>query len=202
MQGIFDSTVQADLMLLNVRRCCEVHGFENHDDVIDVGESLNIVLAVTYDMQSNEAVFPHELEQQLKGLSPCYVLSAVHVNAVVPRDDVVAEVADEQLHESPSIEQLIKEQRDDISLKDYFVFASVDKGDFEVCKGLLYNTDHVLGQIVDQLCLPRNHRGSVLKLAHDSVFGGHMGRSKMKERIRLSFFWSTLMIDVNSIYLL
>ena len=126
LQGIFGSTVQADLMLLNVRRCCEVDDFENHNDVIDVGESVDIVFAVTDDMQGNKAVIPYEVEQQ--GLSPCYVLSAVYVNAVVPRDDVVAEAADEQLHESPSIEQLIKEQRVDISLKDCFDLASADKG--------------------------------------------------------------------------
>ena len=55
------------------------------------------------------------------------MLSAVHVNAVVPHDDVVTEVADEQLHESSSVKQLIKEQQDDISLKGCFVLASVDK---------------------------------------------------------------------------
>jgi len=40
---------------------------------------------------------------------------------------------------------------------------------------------------VSQLCLPQNRRAKVLKLAHDSVFGGHMGEKKTRERIRLFF---------------
>jgi len=32
----------------------------------------------------------------------------------------------------------------------------------------------------------------VLRLAHESVFGGHLGEKKMRERIRLSFFWPEL----------
>jgi len=32
----------------------------------------------------------------------------------------------------------------------------------------------------------------VLKLAHDSVFGGHMGEKKTQERIRPSFYWPGL----------
>jgi len=32
----------------------------------------------------------------------------------------------------------------------------------------------------------------VLRLAHDSVFGGHLGERNTRERIRLSFFWPEL----------
>ena len=51
---------------------------------------------------------------------------------------------------------------------------------------------------MSQLCLPQNRRAKVLKLAHDSVFGGHMGEKKTRERIRLFFYWPGLRQSVRS----
>jgi len=48
---------------------------------------------------------------------------------------------------------------------------------------LLYHND----RHVCQLCVPQVRRDDLLKLAHDSVFGGHMGERKTFERVRLSF---------------
>ena len=53
---------------------------------------------------------------------------------------------------------------------------------------LFRSKDKVEGQPVSQLCLPQSKRVKVLKLAHDTVFGGHMGEKKTRERIRLSFY--------------
>ena len=39
--------------------------------------------------------------------------------------------------------------------------------------GLLYHRDQVEGQSVSQLCVPKGRRDNVLRLAHESVFGGH-----------------------------
>jgi len=39
--------------------------------------------------------------------------------------------------------------------------------------GLLYHCDQVDGQSVSQLCVPKGQRDNVLRLAHESVFGGH-----------------------------
>ena len=41
--------------------------------------------------------------------------------------------------------------------------------------GLLYHRDQVEGQSVSQLCVPKGRRDNVLRLAHESVFGGHLG---------------------------
>jgi len=46
---------------------------------------------------------------------------------------------------------------------------------------VLYHKDKVKGQLVSQLCLPQSRRVKVLKLAHDSVFVGHMGDKKIRE---------------------
>ena len=43
-----------------------------------------------------------------------------------------------------------------------------------------------------QLCVPQGRRDNILQLAHESVFGGHLGERKTRERIRLSFYWPGL----------
>ncbi|GFX60434.1 retrovirus-related Pol polyprotein from transposon 17.6 [Trichonephila clavipes] len=43
-----------------------------------------------------------------------------------------------------------------------------------------------------QLVLPRCRIDKVMKLAHESVFGGHMGVKKTKERIKYNFFWPNM----------
>jgi len=87
---------------------------------------------------------------------------------------------------------LIKEQHDDVSLGQCWDMAKVNKGGFVVDHGILYHIDKVDGQRVCQLCVPTSRRDSVMRLAHDSVFSGHLGERKTRERIRLSFFWPQL----------
>ena len=43
-----------------------------------------------------------------------------------------------------------------------------------------------------QLCVPTIRREPILKLAHDSVCGGHLGERKTCQRIKLSFYWPGL----------
>ncbi|GFT92148.1 retrovirus-related Pol polyprotein from transposon 412 [Trichonephila clavipes] len=43
-----------------------------------------------------------------------------------------------------------------------------------------------------QLVLPRCRIDKVMKLAHESVYGGHMGVKKTKERIKYNFFWPNM----------
>jgi len=40
--------------------------------------------------------------------------------------------------------------------------------------------------------VPTTRRESILKLAHDSVYGGHLGERKTCQRIKLSFYWPGL----------
>ena len=51
---------------------------------------------------------------------------------------------------------------------------------------------------MSQLCVPKDRRPQILSLAHDSIFGGHLGERKTRDRIRLSFFWPRLQPDVHS----
>jgi len=70
--------------------------------------------------------------------------------------------------------ELIAEQHNDVSLAECWEQSKVNKGDFVICKGILYHKDKVEEQPICQLCVPESKRVHVLKLAHDSVFGCHL----------------------------
>ena len=74
--------------------------------------------------------------------------------------------------------------------------ARDNKVGFIISRGLLYHNDKVEGQSICQLCVPECRRDRVLKLAHDFVFGGHLGERKTRERICLSFYWPKLRYSV------
>ena len=74
--------------------------------------------------------------------------------------------------------RLRDEQQQDETLTDCWSLARQGKSNFVVSRGLLYRNDKVEGQTVCQLCVPTARRESILKLAHDSVYGGHLGERK------------------------
>lgn len=88
--------------------------------------------------------------------------------------------------------RLRDEQQQDETLTDCWSLARQGKSNFVVSRGLLYRNDKVEGQTVCQLCVPTARRESILKLAHDSVYGGHLGERKTRQRIKLSFYWPGL----------
>jgi len=90
---------------------------------------------------------------------------------------------------SSEVDKFMAEQRLDPTLSQWWALAEGNKEGFTISRGLLYHNDRVEGQPVCQLCVPQGRRDEVLKLAHDFVFGGHMGERKTFERVRLSFYW-------------
>lgn len=90
---------------------------------------------------------------------------------------------------------LIEEQRNDTTLSGCRKLADRGKGNFLYRGGVLYHIDHVVGQRVEQMVLPKTRRLDVLSLAHDKC-GLHLGQRKTNERIRYSFFWPELRNDV------
>jgi len=53
----------------------------------------------------------------------------------------------------------------------------------------LYHNDTVLGQPVEQLCLPRSRVAEICRIAHDIC---HQGIKRTKEKIRSHFFWNNM----------
>ncbi|GFV47000.1 hypothetical protein TNCV_3033971 [Trichonephila clavipes] len=78
------------------------------------------------------------------------------------------------------------------SLEKVRAELKLNKGNFLLIDGLIYHRDKILNQPVMQLVLPRCRIDKVMKLAHESVFGGHMGVKKTKERIKYNFFWPNM----------
>ncbi|GFS77431.1 hypothetical protein TNCV_4491141 [Trichonephila clavipes] len=74
------------------------------------------------------------------------------------------------------------------SLEKVRAELKLNKGNFLLIDGLIYHRDKILNEPVMQLVLSRCRIDKVMKLAHESVFGGHMGVKKTKERIKYNFF--------------
>ena len=51
---------------------------------------------------------------------------------------------------------------------------------------------------VKQILVPMSLRKKVMSVAHDSIFGGHMGIRKTEDRILINFYWPRLHNDVTS----
>jgi len=98
--------------------------------------------------------------------------------------------SDESINDDAS--KLLEKQQQNASLADSWSMARQGKGNFVVSQGLLYRKDKVEGQPVCQLCVPTTRREPILKLAHNSVYGGHLGERKTCQRIKLSFYWPGL----------
>lgn len=88
------------------------------------------------------------------------------------------------------------EQRGDQSLKKAYEDARKGKGGMFLSNKLLYHRDSIAGTRVDQLVLPRSKREEVLPLAHESLWGRHLGPKKTKARIKNSFYWPGVEPDV------
>ena len=101
-------------------------------------------------------------------------------------------------------EQFRQLQKDDPTLKQ--AWETVDKpslkGTFVIRDGLLYRMWEPPGQgtdaAIEQLVLPQQCRGTVLKLGHSIPLAGHMGRSKTARRLLQRFYWPTLFRDVKT----
>lgn len=88
------------------------------------------------------------------------------------------------------------EQLHDESLRGAWKNAERGKAGMHIVDEMLYHKDKVLGQSVRQLVLPLSRRSAVLRLAHESYWGGHLGFRKTKARIKYSFFWPNMESDI------
>ncbi|GFS06936.1 reverse transcriptase, partial [Elysia marginata] len=52
------------------------------------------------------------------------------------------------------------------------------------------------GDVIRQVVVPNDLRGSVMRLAHESILSGHLAAKKTTERILSNFFWPNIWDDV------
>jgi len=94
-----------------------------------------------------------------------------------------------------SAEILRRDQKSDRSLIHCWSLADRQRTGYYVRDGVLYRNYKYLGQEYEQLVLPVNRRQEVMRLAHE-IYAGHLGAKKTEERIKLSFTWPTIALDV------
>ena len=105
-----------------------------------------------------------------------------------------------------SKEDLIRWQEDDPSLKKFQdMKEEVKRGKYVVAykklKGILYRVRQrkdIPGETGKQILVPKLLRTRVMEVAHDSVFGGHLGVKKTEDRIQTNFYWPGMHRDVTS----
>ena len=109
---------------------------------------------------------------------------------------------------SLTAEQFKQEQLNDSSLKLLWEMSkdskliklkSGNRSRYLEQKGILYREVKTSdGKKVDkQLVVPKQLRVKVMKLAHETLLGGHLGMKKTTDRIMSSFYWQGLQGDVN-----
>ena len=56
-----------------------------------------------------------------------------------------------------------------------------------------------VGDTRKQILVPKSLRERVMGVAHDSLFGGHLGLKKTEDRIQTNFFWPGLLKHVSQL---
>lgn len=104
-------------------------------------------------------------------------------------------------------EDLRESQRNDPGLRNLFEFAKENDPTvpYYINKGVLMcrwkppscTRNDVEWSTVSQVVIPQKYRQSILKLAHDSSFAGHLGVRKTLDMIWRNFFWPGIRRDVS-----
>ena len=111
-------------------------------------------------------------------------------------------------NDTVTVEDLIQAQAEDASLTSSRKFAESgekktsrqgNSSCFFYKKGILYREYEDAQPGSDtylQIVVPARFRQQVLKLAHESILGGHLGVKKTSEKILMHFFWPGMHSDV------
>ena len=102
--------------------------------------------------------------------------------------------------------ELAKLQQEDTTLEKYADLEdAVKKGHYQIKyekrRGVLYkirNRVDGLGECSKQIMVPKTLRRKVMVVAYDSIFGGHLGIKKTKDRIQTNFYWPGMHGDITS----
>ena len=91
-------------------------------------------------------------------------------------------------------------QIDDPSLSDAWTKAKQGHPGYVIHKGLLFRRQMIHDFEEDEseslLAVPKGRRENILKMAHESLWGGHGGINRTKERKKRSFWWPGWSKDV------
>lgn len=141
---------------------------------------------------------PLEEKPVKEGVTPHAEVHAVVGRASESGALIAEDTARSVTEESSASAVFREEQRNDATLQEVWKNARAGKGGITEVDGLLYHKENLLGQPVMQLVLPKSRRQEVLRLAHESNWGGHLGFRKTKARIKYTFYWPGIEGDVRA----
>nr|XP_034331791.1 uncharacterized protein LOC117690977 [Crassostrea gigas] len=108
-----------------------------------------------------------------------------------------------------SPEDILQEQRNDETLKKLWSLAESgqlkhfsDGGFSKMCerKQMLFrefcSPKVSSGKLFRQLIVPRKYRTIVMKIAHETLMGGHLGSKKTTDRVVTEFYWPGIQSDI------
>ena len=211
LQGAFGECVDAELVTLRVRLKTDTLDSTPMVEVM----SIPIMFALTDALASKDCdmLLPMHAVVELHNYQEVHVViseqtesSSEHEPSHDVLDDNVSVVSDDldqdqgscidnaddlpiKITNQSNLEQLTCEQRNDPSLKPFWDMAEKHKGHMYIKNGHLYHKDSVGGMPVEQLAVPSGRREELIRLAHQTLTGGHMRAQKTRERLRLHFFF-------------
>ncbi|GFX67360.1 retrovirus-related Pol polyprotein from transposon opus [Trichonephila clavipes] len=86
-------------------------------------------------------------------------------------------------------EKFKKQQQICDALQEAWNFARRNKGGYVIKNDILYHEELLGGNRIKQLVIPEMRKRKILEIAHESVFGAHLGAHKTIQRIKFSFYW-------------
>ncbi|GFX82661.1 retrovirus-related Pol polyprotein from transposon opus [Trichonephila clavipes] len=85
-------------------------------------------------------------------------------------------------------EKFKKQQQICDTLQEAWNFARRNKGGYVIENDILYHDELLGGNRIKQLVVPEMRKRKRLEIAHESVFGAHLGAHKTIQRIKFSFY--------------
>nr|XP_054755693.1 uncharacterized protein LOC129261667 [Lytechinus pictus] len=111
----------------------------------------------------------------------------------------LTEVTPDGFRKAQEADKTLDKIRQRVAAEEVKVSRNGNKSSFKMLNGVLYREfqdSRAAADVNTQLIVPQPFRKQVLKLAHESVMGGHLGASKTGDRILANFFWPGMHHDV------
>ncbi|GFW21391.1 protein NYNRIN [Trichonephila clavipes] len=95
-------------------------------------------------------------------------------------------------------EKFKKQQQICDTLQEAWNFARRNKGGYVIENDILYHEELLGRNRIKQLVIPEMRKRKVLEIAHESVFGAHLGAHKTIQRIKFSFYWPGMVKEIKA----
>ncbi|GFV31195.1 retrovirus-related Pol polyprotein from transposon opus [Trichonephila clavipes] len=73
-----------------------------------------------------------------------------------------------------------------------------NKGGYVIENDILYHEALLGGNRIKQLVIPEKRKSKILEIAHESVFGAHLGAHKTIQRIKSSCYWPGMVKEIKA----